>query len=101
MGAEITDVRESGGRKMVDIDLGGVPVRICSSTGADDVWQGLRYGLHHLGLTVSNMEKFTEHLKTKCVEFVVEPNQPRPVVKMAFIKGPDNVLFEIIERKES
>ena len=101
MGAEIISVRESGGRKMVDIDLGGVPVRISSSTGADDVWQGLRYGLHHLGLTVSNMEKFTEHLKSKGVEFVVEPNQPRPGVKIAFIKGPDNVLFEIIERKES
>ena len=101
MGAEITNVRENGGRKMVDIDLGGVPVRISSSTGADDVWQGLQYGLHHLGITVSNMEQLTEHLKSKGVEFVVEPKQTRPGTKIAFIKGPDNVLFEIIESKES
>ncbi len=100
MGAEIINVQESGGRKMVDIDLGGVPIRISGSTGADDVWQGLQYGLHHLGLIVSDMEKFAEHLKSKGVEFVVEPTQPRPGVKLAFIKGPDNVLFEIIERKE-
>ena len=100
MGAEVIGVRESGGRKMVDIDFGGVPVRISSNTGADDVWQGLQYGLHHLGITVSNMEKFAEHLKSKGVEFVVEPKQTRPGTKIAFIKGPDNVLFEVIERKE-
>ena len=101
MGAEIIKVHESSVRKMVDIDLGGISIRISSSTGADNVWEGLRYGLHHLGLIVSNMEEFTAHLKSKGVEFVVEPNQPRPGVKTAFIKGPDNVLFEIVEVKES
>jgi len=101
MGAEIINVLESGGQKMVDLDLGGVPIRISSGTGADDVWKGPGYGLHHLGLIVSNMEKFTEHLKSKGVEFVVEPNRPSPGLKTAFIKGPDNVLFDIIEIKES
>ena len=100
MNAKIIKVQGSGDRKMVDIDLGGVPVRISSSTGADGVWQGLRYGLHHLGLIVSNMEEFATNLKSNGVEFVVEPTQPRPGVKVAFIKTPDNVLFEIIELKE-
>jgi catechol 2,3-dioxygenase-like lactoylglutathione lyase family enzyme len=100
MGAEVIDVRESAGGKMVDIDLGGVPVRVSSHTGADDAWQGLRYGLHHLGITVSDMGKFAQHLKSKGVEFVVEPKQTRPGTKIAFIKGPDDVLFEVIERKE-
>ncbi len=101
MNAKITKVQGSSSRQMVDIDLGGIPIRISSSTGADDAWQGLRYGLHHLGLIVNNMEEFTTNLKSKGVEFVVEPTQPRPGVKMAFIKAPDNVLFEIIELKES
>ena len=101
MNAKITKVQGSGSRQMVDIDLGGIPIRISSSTGADDAWTGLRYGLHHLGLMVNNMEEFTTNLKSKGVEFVVEPTQPRPGVKMAFIKAPDNVLFEIIELKES
>ena len=101
LNAKITKAPESGGPQMVDIDLGGIPIRISSSTGADDTWQGLRYGLHHLGLIVSNMEEFASDLKSKGVEFVVEPTQPRPGVKIAFIKAPDNVLFEIIELKES
>ncbi len=101
MNAKVIKVQESSGRKTVDIDLGGIPVRISSGTGADDVWRGLQYGLHHLGLKVNNIEEFTADLKSKGVEFVVEPTQPRPGIKIAFIKAPDNVLFEIVEVEES
>lgn len=101
MGAKVTKEQETPGGKMVDIDLGGIPVRISGHTGADNAWKGLRFGLHHLGLAVDNMEALAADLKSKGVEFVVEPTQPRPGVKIAFIKAPDNVLFELIEIKES
>jgi len=84
---------------MIDIDLGGLPIRISGFTWADDAWRGLRFGLHHLGFQVDNMDEFAADLKSKGMEFVVEPTQPRPGVKIAFIKTPDNVLFEIIEEK--
>ena len=98
MGAKVTKEQVSAGRRMIDIDLGGIPVRISSGTGADDAWKGLRFGLHHLGLVVDNMDEFATDLKSKGVEFVVEPTQPQPGVKIAFIKAPDNVLFELIEK---
>ena len=101
MGAKVTKEQEVSGRRMIDLDLGGLTVRISGSTGADDAWKGLRFGLHHLGFVVDNMDEFAANLKSKGVEFVVEPTQPKPGVKMAFIKAPDNVLFEIIEIKES
>ncbi len=101
MGAEVIKVQENGGLKLVDIDFGGIPVRISSNTGADDAWQGLRYGLHHLGLIVNDIDEFTTRLKSKGVEFVVEPTQSRPGVKIAFFKGPDDVLFEVAELKEN
>jgi catechol 2,3-dioxygenase-like lactoylglutathione lyase family enzyme len=97
MGAKIIKEQESAGLRLVDIDLGGIPVRISSGTGADADWTGLRYGLHHLGMVVDNMDEFASEMKAKGVEFVVEPKLPRPGVKMAFIKGPDDVLFEVIE----
>jgi len=99
MGAKVT--RESAGRKMVDVDLGGKTIRISGSTAADNAWKGLRFGLHHLGLEVNNMDEVTADLKSKGVEFVVEPTQPQPGLKTAFIKAPDNVLIELIEKKES
>lgn len=101
MGAKVTKEQEVSGRRMIDLDLGGLTVRISGSTGADDAWKGLRFGLHHLGFVVNNMDEFAANLKSKGVEFVVEPTQPKPGVKIAFIKAPDNVLFEIIEIKES
>ena len=101
MGAKVTKEQEVSGRRMIDLDLGGLTVRISGSTGADDAWKGLRFGLHHLGFVVDNMDEFAANLKSKGVEFVVEPTQPKPGVKMAFIKAPDNVLFELIEIKES
>jgi len=101
MGARVIKEIESAGRRMIDLDLGGIPVRVSSSTGADNAWKGLRFGLHHLGLEVSNLDEVAADLKSKGVEFVVEPTQPQPGVKIAFIKGPDNVLFELIEKKES
>jgi catechol 2,3-dioxygenase-like lactoylglutathione lyase family enzyme len=44
------------------------------------------------------MDKFAAEMKAKGVEFVVAPFQARPGVKLAFIKAPNNVLFEIIEQ---
>lgn len=99
MGAKVTKEQETPGGKMVDVDLGGIPVRISGHTGADNTW-GPRFGLHHLGLIVDNMDEFAADLKSKGVEFVVEPTQSQPSVRIAFIKAPDNVLFELIEKKE-
>jgi len=101
MGAKVTKEQVALGGKLVDIDLGGIPVRISGHTGADNDWKGLRFGLHHLGLEVNNLDEVAADLKSKGVEFVVEPTQPRPGLKFAFIKAPDNVLFELIEQKES
>ena len=99
MGAKVTKDQESSGRRMIDLELGGIPVRISSSTGADKAWKGPRFGLHHIGLRVDSMDKFAADMKSKGAEFVVAPFQARPGVKLAFIKAPDNVLFEIIEQR--
>ncbi|MFC1958105.1 VOC family protein [Chloroflexota bacterium] len=99
MNAKITRTQGSGNQQTVDLDLGGIPVRVSSKTGADDAL-GKRYGLHHIAFNVNDMEESIGNAKSKGVEIVVE-FQPRPGVKIAFIKGPDDALFEILEVKES
>ncbi len=98
MGAKIIKEIESAGRRLVDVDLGGIPVRISSGTGADKDWTGLKYGLHHIGLEVDNMDEFIAKMKANNVEIVTEPFQPGPGIKAAFIKCPDGALYEIIEK---
>ena len=99
MGAKVINEMEAAGTRMVDVDLGGIPVRISKGTAADSNWKGLRYGLHHLGLEVDNLDEFIADMKAKGVEVVTEPFQVQALgLKAAFIKGPDGVLFELIEK---
>ena len=101
MGAKVIKEIESAGLRLVDVDLGGIALRISSATGADKDWTGLRYGLHHLGLEVDNLDEFIAHLKANGVEVITEPFQASPGVKAAFVKGPDGVLFELLEKSWS
>ena len=101
MGAKTIEVRESNGRKITTVDLGGIPVRITSSTSVDSTWKGPKYGLHHLGLVVSNMDEFISDLQSRGVEILTEPKQSRPGVRTAFFIAPGDVLFEVQEIAES
>ena len=40
-------------------------------------------------------------LKAKGVEFVLEPMQMRPDLRIAFVRGPDDVRIELLERKSA
>ncbi|MFQ5485970.1 MAG: VOC family protein [Desulfobacterales bacterium] len=99
MGAKVINEIEAAGNRLTDVDVGGIPLRISKGTAADNNWKGLRYGLHHLGLKVDNLHEFIDDMKAKSVEVVTEPFQIRAMgMKVAFIKGPDGVLFELIEK---
>ncbi|MFC1860374.1 VOC family protein [Chloroflexota bacterium] len=101
MGAKVTREHRTDRGEMIDLDLGGIPLRISASTGADDNWKGLQHGLHHLGLTVDDLDKAAEEMKLAGVKFIIKPFSPRPGYKVAFICTPDGVLIELMENKES
>jgi catechol 2,3-dioxygenase-like lactoylglutathione lyase family enzyme len=103
LGGKITAERMLAGNQPAwDIDLGGLLIRISAGTGADDalktkqsprVAMRAQYGLHHLALTVDNLDEAAKDLKAKAVEFLFDHKPGSPV---AFIIGPDGVLFELI-----
>ncbi|MFC1915767.1 VOC family protein [Chloroflexota bacterium] len=101
MGAKFVKEAEVLGMKMIDMELGGIIFRISRGTGADANWTGTRFGLHHHGIQVDNLDKIIADLRANNVEFVVEPFEPVPGVSAIFVKAPDNVLIEVIEKKES
>ena len=101
MGAKITKRNTSGLIKSTDLDLGGIPLRVSADTGADNILKELICGVHHIGLTVPNLDKATEELKSAGVEFIVEPFSPRPGLKTAYIRTPDGILFELVEYQDN
>ncbi len=100
-GAEIIKSVQSDGRERVDMKLGGVmmfiakvePDRTLSQKSGDSY-----VGLDHLGLRVRDIDAVCEELKAKGAEFTVQPKTIRPGVRIAFVRGPQDVLIEILDR---
>ena len=56
-------------------------------------------GLDHFGLRVTGIEKVVADLKAKGAEFTMELSSPRPGIQICFIRGPEGVSIEVLERK--
>ena len=55
-------------------------------------------GLDHFGLTVSDIDAIVAELKAKGAEFTREPTTIRPGVRIAFLRGPEGVSIELLDR---
>jgi lactoylglutathione lyase len=54
--------------------------------------------LEHIGLTVPDIDAAVAELKAKGVRFTLDPTTVRPGVRIAFLRGPENVSIELIQR---
>jgi lactoylglutathione lyase len=100
-GAEVIKSIQSDGRERVDMRLGGVMIFIAKVDPDAELAEkpaGSYVGLDHLGLRVRNIDAVCDELKAKGAEFTVEPKTIRPGVRIAFVRGPQNVLVEILDR---
>ena len=55
-------------------------------------------GLEHLGLLVSDLDAAAAELKRHGVRFTLEPETRSPTLRIAFIRGPDDVSIELLQR---
>jgi lactoylglutathione lyase len=100
-GAEIIKSVMSNGLPRTDMKLGGVMFFIAQVPADADLAtkpDGSFVGLDHMGLRVRNIDTVVAELKEKGAEFTVEPKTIRPGVRIAFMKGPQNVLIELLDR---
>jgi lactoylglutathione lyase len=100
-GAEVKRSTQSDGRKRIDLDLGGMTVFIAPIVAKDTTAappQSPYQGLEHIGLRVEGIDAAVAELKRKGAEFTMEPTTVRPGVRIAFLRGPENVSIEILDR---
>ena len=100
LGAEVVRSTQQG-KPRIDLKLGGANVFIAQVTAGDGVnpppvtpYQGL----DHFGLTVSGIDAICAELKGKGVEFTREPTTVRPGVRVAFLRAPEGVSIELLDR---
>ena len=89
------------GAPRVDLKIGGQNVFLAPVTAGDGVSSPPTtpyQGLDHFGLTVTGIDAIAADLKAKGVEFTKEPTTVRPGVRICFIRGPQGVSIELLDR---
>jgi catechol 2,3-dioxygenase-like lactoylglutathione lyase family enzyme len=103
LGAEVIRTMQQGSPR-IDLKLGGANIFIAPVTAGDGVNPPPKtpyQGLDHFGLTVTGIDAIAADLKAKGVEFTREPTTVRPGVRVCFIRAPEGVSIELLERSAS
>lgn len=101
LGAEVTARIESG-RPRVQLRIGALPVLISAILPGEQVNpppQPVNRGLEHIGLVVEDMAAAVAVLHEKGAEFSFGPQVVNGVA-IAFLRGPDEVSIELLERPD-
>lgn len=89
------------GKPRIDIDLGGAKIftaQVAPGDGVNPAPTSPYQGLDHFGLAVSDIDSVAADLKKKGAEFTKEPHSPRPGIKICFIRGPQGISIELLDR---
>jgi lactoylglutathione lyase len=100
LGAEIVRSMQEGAER-IDLKLGGANIFIAPVQAGDGVHPAPvtpYQGLDHFGLTVRGIDAVAAELKAKGVEFTRGPTTIRPGVRICFIRGPQGISIELLER---
>ena len=90
------------GKPRIDVDLNGLNIFIFRAVQEDNLpacSSGRYKGLDHFGLRVDDLDAACAELKRRGVQFTMEPNAVRPGLKIAFVRGPENIRIEILQRE--
>jgi catechol 2,3-dioxygenase-like lactoylglutathione lyase family enzyme len=103
LGAEVIRSMQQG-KPRIDLKVGGANIFIAPVAAGDGVnpppatpYQGL----DHFGLCVSGIDAVVADLKAKGVEFTRGPETVRPGVRIAFLRAPQGVSIELLDRNAS
>jgi catechol 2,3-dioxygenase-like lactoylglutathione lyase family enzyme len=89
------------GKPRIDLKLGGVDVFIAPVASGDGVNPpplSPYQGLDHFGLRVRGIDAVVAELKAKGAVFTKEPTTVRPGLRIAFLRGPEGVSIELLDR---
>jgi lactoylglutathione lyase len=100
LGAQVIRSTQQG-KPSIDLKLGGANIFIAPVAAGDGVnaaSQTPYQGLDHFGLAVSGIDVIAAELKAKGVAFSKEPHIPCPGIKICFLRGPQGISIELLDR---
>ncbi len=100
-GAEQKFSFEVRGMSIIGMDINGMSLLISDTAEGESPKPGSadpQFGLIHFGLKCDDLEKKAGELKNNGVEFTMDPTEIGGGTKIAFVKAPDQVLIELLQR---
>lgn len=101
LGARLIKERLLLGALSYTFDLKGTAILISGRANKEKFKESVsekQYGYWHIGLLVKNISASIQEFKKYNIECFHEPWEIREGVKVAFIRGPDNISIELLER---
>ena len=102
LGAQVIRTTQQG-QPRIDLKLGGADVFIMAVKAGDGVNPAPvtpYQGLDHFGLAVTGIDAVAAELKKKGAEFTMEPRTIRPGIRICFLRGPQGISIELLDRDD-
>ncbi len=98
--ARVVEAMQPNGRPRIELSIDGVVVLIADSPGENCPASPSEpyLGLDHFGLRVNDVDEVIADLKRRGAEIIDEPRTIRPGVRIAFVRAPENVRIELLQR---
>lgn len=99
LGASLVARRESRGIRLIEMTLGGIQILARGPREGERLAPAgeRRFGADHFGLRVPDVDAAIAELRGRGVAIEVEPWDFTPTMRIAFVKGPDDVRVELIQ----
>lgn len=99
VGAELVKRYDSRGVLISMLRLGGSEILLREARKGEDLTRAdaPHFGINHFGLEVGDVDATVVELRRRDVTIEVEPWDFRPGVRIAFIKGPDDIRVELLQ----
>jgi catechol 2,3-dioxygenase-like lactoylglutathione lyase family enzyme len=99
--ARIIESMRPNGKPRFDLDVNGLQIFIAETEPGVETQQALAeptIGLDHFGFRVDNLEEAVEELRRRGADIIDGPRTVPSGLKIAFVRAPDEVRIEIVER---
>lgn len=102
--ATVMGTMDSFGARMVNLDVGGLSIRISNATGVEQAAAGEGAvpvlppeGYHHFGFLVDDLDAAVGDLVAKGAEVEVPSTNATPTMRTAFLRLPGGVRVELCQ----
>jgi catechol 2,3-dioxygenase-like lactoylglutathione lyase family enzyme len=86
-------------KKIVYLRIGDSMLELMDfGPGAEPVDPRDHYGVYHIGIKTNDFEAAYRELKAKGAEFLGEPFEPTPGIRLAFLKDINGAVIELAQR---